>query len=155
LASVASNEVAVTNSAEWPASTTARPMRDGEVSLADAGRTEEQHVLGACDEAPGGELAHELLVDGGLELEVELLEGLDGGEVGDLDAHGDALLLLRVGLLGEELVEEVEVGRLGARGGRQDPVEALRDRAEAQLDESLLDARPHQLAHGAPPTASA
>jgi hypothetical protein len=40
---------------------------------------------------------------------------LDGGEVGDLDAHGDALLLLGLGLLGEELVEEVEIGWLAAR----------------------------------------
>jgi hypothetical protein len=34
--------------------------RDGEVGFADARRTEEQHVLGACDEPTGRELADEL-----------------------------------------------------------------------------------------------
>lgn len=52
--------------------------RDGQVRLADAGRTEEQDVLGGGDEAAGAQLADELLVDGRLELEVELLERLDG-----------------------------------------------------------------------------
>ena len=57
--------------------------RDGQVGLAHAGWPEQQHVLGADDEATGGELADELVVDGRLELEVEVLEGLDGREVGN------------------------------------------------------------------------
>jgi hypothetical protein len=95
------------------------------------------------------------VIDRRLELEVELLEGLHAGEVSDLDPHCDALLLLGLGLLGEELVEEVEIGRFGARRGRQDGVEALRDGAEAQLDEALFDASADELAHAPPPIASA
>lgn len=91
----------------------------------------------------------------GLELEVEVVEGLDGGEVGDLDAHGHALLLLGLGLLGEELVQEVEVSGLGPRRSGEDGVETLGDGAEPQLDEALLDASAGQFAHGPPPTASA
>ena len=75
--------------------------------------------------------------------------------MGDLDAHGHALLLLGLGLLGEELVQEVEVGGLGARRGGEDGVEALGDGAEPQLDEAVLDASARQLAHWPPPTASA
>lgn len=75
--------------------------------------------------------------------------------MGDLDAHGDALLLLGLGLLGEELVEEVEVGRLATSRGREDAVEPLRDGAEAKLKEPFLDASTHEFAHEAPPIASA
>jgi hypothetical protein len=40
--------------------------RDGEVSFADAGRTKEQHIVGLCDEAAGGQLPDEALVNRGL-----------------------------------------------------------------------------------------
>jgi hypothetical protein len=75
--------------------------------------------------------------------------------VSDLDAHGDTLLLLGLGLLGEELVEEVEIGRLGARSSRQDGVKALRDGAEPRLEQAFLDAGSRDLAHRDPPAASA
>ena len=72
---------------------------DGEMRLADAGRAEEQDILGLGDEAAGGELANQPLIDGGLEFEVELFERLHRREVRDLDAHGDALALLGGDLL--------------------------------------------------------
>jgi hypothetical protein len=87
------------------------------VSLADAGRAEHEHVLGVRDVPADGELADELLVDAGLELKAEVIEGLHRGEVRDLDAHRDALPLLRPDLLAQDRVEEVEVCRLAARGG--------------------------------------
>jgi hypothetical protein len=49
---------------------------DGQVRLADARRAEEEDVLGAGDEPTGGELADQLGVDRGLELEVKLVERL-------------------------------------------------------------------------------
>ncbi len=113
--------------------------RDGEVRLADAGRAEEQDVLAPAMKRPVASSRTSFAVDGRLELEVELLERLHRREVGDLDAHGDALALLGVDLLAQQLVEEVEVGRLGARGLGQDRVEALGHVAEAQPDQVLVD----------------
>jgi hypothetical protein len=57
----------------------------------------------------------------------------------NLDAHRDALLLLSVELVAEDLVEEVEVGGLLSGRLRQDRIEPLRHRAEAQSREPLLD----------------
>ena len=37
--------MALVKRTEWPASTTARPERDGEMRFADAGRAEDQHVF--------------------------------------------------------------------------------------------------------------
>lgn len=57
-----------------------------------------EHVLRAGDEAAGRELARELRVDRWLELELKVGERLHHREVCDLDAHGDELLLLGVGI---------------------------------------------------------
>src|SRR5712691_4845250 len=57
--------------------------RDGEMSLAHARWPEEEHVFGLGDEAAGGELADEALVDRRLRLEVELVERLHGREMRD------------------------------------------------------------------------
>jgi hypothetical protein len=62
---------------------------------------------------------------------------------------------LRVRLLGEDLIEEVEIRRLGARSLREDSVEPLRECTKAELEQPLFDASFHQLAHAAPPTHSA
>ncbi len=105
---------------------------DREVGLADAGRTEQQDILGAGDEVARRKLAHQPLIHRRLELEVELFEQLHRREMRDLDAHRDALLLLGVELVAEDLVEEVEVGRLFAGSLRQDRVEPRGHRAEAQ-----------------------
>ena len=80
---------------------------DGEVSLPDAGRAKEQHILRLCHVAPGGELSHQLCVDGGLRFEIEVLERLHGGEMGNLNSHGHALALLGVHLRPQDDVEEV------------------------------------------------
>ena len=122
--------------------------------LADAGCSEHQDVVGLRDEVAGGELAHELAVDRGLELEVELLDGLDDRKVRDLDPHGDASLVLGVELLAQHTVEEVEVGRLAARGFGKERIESLRSRRHAQPLQLRLDASAHELAHHAPPAAS-
>ncbi len=73
----------------------------------------------------------------------------------DLDAHRDPLLVLRVRLLGEDLIEEVEIRRLGSRGTRQDRVEPLCDGAQPQLQETILHTRAHQLANRLSPITAA
>jgi hypothetical protein len=75
--------------------------------------------------------------------------------VGDLDAHRDALLLLRVELVAQQAVEEVEIGRLLARGVGKQCVEALGDRTEPQPLQVVPDPRTNKVGHATPPMWSA
>lgn len=91
------------------------PEGDGEVGLAHAGRTEQDDVLGALDEAQAGELAHLLAIDRGLKVEIELVQALDPGQPGQLETALDAALVPAAPLglqgLGEEaLVVEIALG---------------------------------------------
>ena len=54
------------------------------------------------DEAAGGELGDEGLVDGGIEVEVELLEGFRGAEAGAADAQVELLVLASGDFVGDE-----------------------------------------------------
>ena len=74
--------------------------------------------------------------------------------MGDLYAHLHTLALLGLGLLGEQLVEEVEVRGLAARSLSEDGVEPLGDSAEAQPHQAFLDTSTNELTHDAPPIAS-
>jgi hypothetical protein len=95
-------------------------------------------------------------VDARLELEVEVVERLHAREVGDLDAHGDALALLRADLLLEQRVEEVEVGRLGVSRGGEQRIELIGEAPEAKPAEVIQHAGARDLgAHAAPPTTAA
>ena len=86
-----------------------------------------------------------LCVDRRLELEVELLERLHRREVRDLDAHRDALLLLGVELLAEQLVEEVEIGRLACARPATGCASSARRRAPRRSSsQALLDARANE-----------
>src|SRR5207302_5507084 len=124
---------------------------DGEVGLADAGWSEEEHILRLGDEAASGELANESLIDRGLRLEVETVEGLHRGKMSDGHAHRDALALLGVDLAAEERVEEIEVGGLAASGLREQRLEALHDVTEAQAGEILQNPCVDDGAHRVPP----
>src|SRR6059058_3696808 len=150
----ARSAVAVVKSTVWPASTTARP-RAIEVRLADAGRPEEERILGAGDEAAGGQLAHELGVDGGLKLEVEVLQGFHRREVRDLDPHLDPAALLGGHLIAQQLVEEVDVRRLHPRRFAQRRIEAIGERAEAQPLEMIDDTGVDELVTHPPASATA
>src|ERR671937_28863 len=70
------------------------PERNGEMGLADAGRAQQQHVLAVGDPAPGGEVADLLRIDRGLRLEVEAGQLARHGEVGELQRHLDAAMVL-------------------------------------------------------------
>src|SRR2546425_542165 len=112
-------------------------------------------LVGGGDEAAGGELADEALVDRWLRLEVELVERLHGGEMRDGHAHRDALALLGVDLAAQERVEEVEIGRLAAGGLREQRVETLDQACETQAREIVQHARVDDGAHRAPPRTAA
>src|SRR3954469_3833669 len=128
---------------------------DGEMSLADARRSEEEHVFGLGNEAAGGELADEALVDRWLRLEIELFERLHRREVGDGHAHRDALALLGLHLAAQQAVEEVEIGRLAACCLGEDRVESIGEIGKAQACEILQHAGVDDGAHRAPPPRAA
>ena len=131
------------------------PERDGEMRFAHARRAEDEDVFGLAEEARRRQLAHEALIDGGLECEVEIVERLHRRKVRDLQAHGDPRPLLRVDLLSQDAVEEIEIGRLGAGGVIEHGVEALGDVPEPQACELLDHAGVNDDAHWPPSTTAA
>jgi hypothetical protein len=78
-------------------------------------RPEEPHVFGLGEQPAGDELADEALIDRRLEFEIEVVKHLHRWKMRDLQRHRDARPLLRLDLLPEDRVEEIEVGRLDAR----------------------------------------
>ena len=76
--------------------------------LAAARLAEEQDRGAGFDEAEPGEVGDELGVDGGLEVEVELLDGAPGREVGEAQPGVQASLAGGGGFLGDERGEELE-----------------------------------------------
>jgi hypothetical protein len=65
----------VRNKTECPASTGLHPQRDGQARFPDAGRPDQDDVLGAVDEAQAGQFPELLTVDRGLQVEIELIKG--------------------------------------------------------------------------------
>ena len=55
------------------------------MGLAHAGRAEEDHILPVFQEAHGGQFVDLALVDGGLEGEIEVVQGFLDGEAGHLN----------------------------------------------------------------------
>jgi hypothetical protein len=122
------------------------------VRLSDARRPEDQHVFGLRHVTSGGQLSDKLVIDGRLELEVELLDRLDRWEVRDLNAHGDALALLRADLLVQQSVQEIEVrGLVPGRCG-ENRVDALGNVTQTKSLKAVDDACMHDGAHRPPPT---
>jgi hypothetical protein len=106
--------------------------RDGDVGLSGAGAADEDRVALLLDEAAGGEIAHQGLVDRRA-VEIEVLEVLDDRELGGgelvLDRAG--LLLGELGLeqLGDNLLRLV----LPLHGGGEDLVIGRLHAVELQL----------------------
>ena len=63
------------------------PERQAQMRLAGSGRPYEMHGFGAIDELQSGERQNTVLVERGLEGEVEAREGFDRRELGHLDGH--------------------------------------------------------------------
>jgi hypothetical protein len=85
---------------------------DGEVGLATAGFAGEDEGAAVGDEVGGEVGAEHGESEGGLEGEVEVVDGLEEGEVGGAGEALDAGLLTVSDLLGEEEGEEVAEGPL-------------------------------------------
>jgi hypothetical protein len=103
--------------------------------------------------SPRRQLTYELVVDGRLKLEVEVVERLYGGEMRDLDAHGDTFPLLGRDLLVQQAIQKLQVRRLVASCGGKNGIKALGDVAEAEPLQSVDDASVNEIAHCSPPTA--
>jgi hypothetical protein len=97
------------------------------------------------------ELLDPLLVDRGLEGEVEGLQRLDVGELGQSRTESDVLFLLGGDLLREDLVQEVGVGDIVLGGFLEGRLEAFLDSIEPEVAEVVLDLGE---AHSAPPSTS-
>ena len=100
--------------------------RDREVGLAAAGLTEEQDRPVLVDEPQRGEVLDELAVDGGLELEVEVVDGLVEREPGVTQPGRQAPVAGGGGLFGDEPGEELDVGPVIGAGVFGEGGEALR-----------------------------
>src|ERR1700677_5111566 len=77
----------------------------------DPGRAEQQQVVAALDIAAGGEFADLSGIERGLELEGEALQRLLERDARHRDSHLMVLMGFRVDLRGQQLVEEVGVGK--------------------------------------------
>src|SRR5439155_26252282 len=114
----------------------------GEMTLARAGRAEEDDVVALGEEAAGGELEDEVAVHLLVEGEVEAVEGLVGvAKLGLLEPAGEEA----VGAAGEFVLEEEgeEVGVGAVVGLRLDEarLEARGDAAETEVAECAEEFR--------------
>src|SRR5690606_14474599 len=96
---------------------------DGDVRLADAGGSEDEHILALPEEAQRGELLDGRLGNAGLGVVVELSERLLGGDAAELEVGSQAPLEAGGELGGEELVKEPGGASLLARGFLEQGVE--------------------------------
>ena len=128
------------------------PQGHGQVGLADPRGSQQDDVLPVGDVAAACQFLDLLLVDGGLEAEVEALQGLDEGEAGHGGAHGDVLFGLGGHLLGQQLIEEVAVGEVVFGGLLEARLQQASDPVQPQVPEVLLHAFDLGAAHRAPPS---
>ena len=98
---------------------------------------EDRDLLG--DEAAGGQLGDEGVVDGGIEVEVELLEGFRGAEAGAADAQVELLVLASGDFVGDEQGEEVGIGDFVGDGLTVSGLERVEDSGQAQALEQWCE----------------
>ncbi len=76
----------------------------GQMGLAHAGRPEEDYILPVFQKAHGGQLVDLTLVNGGLEGEIKVVQGLLDGETGHLDLLLISPVPLGFGFLSKDMV---------------------------------------------------
>jgi hypothetical protein len=103
------------------------------VAFAGAAVAEEDDGFAGAGVAAGGELADEGGGDGGGDVEVELGESFEAGEVGFVDSAGAAVFGAFVDFSGEDFGQEPEVGELGPLGGFGDPGGLGSDHGQAEV----------------------
>jgi len=125
------------------------------VALAGARRADEVQDLGAVDELELGQRHYAVLVERGLEGEVEAGERFDGGEPRHDERRLDATVLAQSELLGEQGVDCFERGHFAVLEAAHRRVENLDRARHLEADHGLLDALDQRGrdfdCHGAPP----
>src|SRR5450432_2739477 len=101
--------------------------------LADSGWADQQAVGFLLDEPERSEVLDEPAVEGGLRVEVELLERLVSAELREPHPPVEAALLARVHLDLEEVVQEPRVARLLPLSGLQCRCERVGRGAQLQV----------------------
>ena len=114
--------------------------RERQMALAGAGRAEEVYDLAAVDELQLGERHDAVVVERGLEGEVEAGERLDRGEPRHHQRDLDAAVLAQRELLDEQRVDGLDGGHLAAFEAAHGDVEDLERPWHLQADQGLLDA---------------
>ena len=95
------------------------------MSLAHAGRSQQQDVAGLGDEGQVGQFPDMPLVDGGLEGEVELVQGTLEGQVGHLGLGSQVALPPSSHFHPQQVGQHLRVGQLLVGGGVQGVVRGL------------------------------
>jgi hypothetical protein len=108
------------------------------VGLAATGLTEEQQGAVLGDEPQRGQVGDEFAVDGGLELEVEVLDGATEGEPGVTQPGGQAAVGGRRCLFGDHLGQELDMGPAVPAGLFRQRGEAFRGPTQLQVAEVVL-----------------
>ena len=123
--------------------------RLGQMAFSHARLAADQHIAVLADEGAGGQIMHQLPVDGGVKAEVEAGQGLAAVQAAAADAHGQLLLVPAFHFVLHQAGEELEMAPLLASGLIGAHLETIQDAGEAQLLE-LGDQVLH--VHRPPPT---
>jgi hypothetical protein len=115
----------------------------GEMRLADARRAEQEQVLAVGDPPTGGEIADLLRIDRGLGVVVEAGEILDRREVGELEGHVDAPMVLAGDLALQEQGQGLAGREVGAGRLVQEVVELIADAGQLQPGQHRIERVEH------------
>lgn len=113
--------------------------RDSEVGLAAAGLAEEQDRPSGVHEPQGREVIDELAVDGRLELEVEVVDGLAEREPGVAQPGCETPVAGRCCLLRDQTGEKLDVGDVAVAGLFGQRREHFGSAVQLEVAEVVLD----------------
>ena len=99
-----------------PLSHGAMAQRLGEVAFAGTAGTGDEQVGGFFDETAGGQLLDKSPVNAGVEVKVELFDGLLRSEAGASDSEAEFFLIPSGDLILDEQGEELGISELGLNG---------------------------------------
>lgn len=120
-----------------------------DVALAGAALAGEDQIVVTTDEVEATELDDEVLVEGGLEVPIERLEGLALDEAADAHAPGDAGLGFFGDLGAENVLEQSAIPWPLLRGPREMLIEALGGVGQAEEGEMAPESLDEQIVGGA------
>jgi hypothetical protein len=112
----------------------------GQMRFADAGRAEEQHILGFADELAAGQVKNLLFVNGGIEAPIKVFERFEGVEVGGLGAAFQLTLLPDVEFVLQDEFQKLGVAQTVGGGFLEPDAQGLAQAGEAEFFQGGLEA---------------